>query len=183
MVRPSGEVLRVREPEQTSGTFRYADTHEVGNYWPGWSIGTRPSNSGSPSTSTRPRWSPPRPLARSCRPASARGPCSTAESRESGRHHPTIARGNEPLGVVLDGCLDRSGPGSFPRQSRCPGGPAAGPCQFTRRHTVRIVTGADPSFAGRRATRFPRTSGTGLVAGLTVHVSVNQTRQLCNLRG
>jgi hypothetical protein len=32
VVRPSGEVVRVREPGQASGTFRYADTHEAGNY-------------------------------------------------------------------------------------------------------------------------------------------------------
>ena len=32
MVRPSGEVLRVREPEQSAGILHYADTHEVGIY-------------------------------------------------------------------------------------------------------------------------------------------------------
>ncbi len=32
VVRPSGEVVRVRETGHAAGTFRYADTHEVGNY-------------------------------------------------------------------------------------------------------------------------------------------------------
>jgi hypothetical protein len=32
VVRPSGEVRRVPEPEQSSGTLHYADTHEVGIY-------------------------------------------------------------------------------------------------------------------------------------------------------
>ncbi len=32
VVRPSGEVVRVREPGQASGILRYADTHEAGSY-------------------------------------------------------------------------------------------------------------------------------------------------------
>jgi hypothetical protein len=32
VVRPSGEVRRVRAPEPAAGTFRYADTHEPGVY-------------------------------------------------------------------------------------------------------------------------------------------------------
>jgi hypothetical protein len=32
VVHPSGEVVRVREPEQAADTFRYADTHEPGVY-------------------------------------------------------------------------------------------------------------------------------------------------------
>ncbi|MHB1556146.1 MAG: vWA domain-containing protein [Isosphaeraceae bacterium] len=32
VIRPSGEVVRVREAGPAAGTFRYADTHEAGNY-------------------------------------------------------------------------------------------------------------------------------------------------------
>ena len=32
MVRPSGEVVRVRQERQAAGGFRYADTHEAGVY-------------------------------------------------------------------------------------------------------------------------------------------------------
>ena len=86
---------------------------------------TRPSRWRSPSTSTRPRPTRPRPLARSCRPASASGRCSTARARRSGRDHPTAPRGNQPVGVVPGGRLGRPGPGGLPRQSRRPGGLAS----------------------------------------------------------
>ncbi len=167
MVRPSGEVLRSARARADLGHIplrRYPRGGELhgpaGQSEPGQAIRVRrqhrPGRGGA-----RHDHSP-----GVAGPLRQEAPAQLREPRRSGRHHPTIARGNEPLGVVLDGRLDCAGPGGLPRQSRCPGGPAAGPCHFTRRRTARILTGADPSFAGRRIARFPRTSGTGLVAGL-----------------
>ena len=78
IVRPSGEIVRVRKTDQDADGWRYADTHEAGVYLVR-QVNRKPPKQMAFAVNIDPAESDPAPSLRpNCKPGSARGRCSSA---------------------------------------------------------------------------------------------------------